>query len=393
MQKTEHASEDEQAPSAPSDVLELQPTNAIPDTEGAITTAIQAAQPSTAPNNALSKNQLKKLKRKEAWEAGRDHRKVKRKEKAQERKQRKKEAKAEAYEKIARGEAVPQTPKQIRHVQVPITIVLDCGYDDKMLPKEQISLSSQVTRAYSDNSKAPFRTHLAVSSFGGTLKDRYENLLNGQYKNWRGIRFFEEDFAHVAEQSSEWMHGPDGGKTEGALKEKSGPFEGEIASSEQPQGEIIYLSSDSTETLTELKPNSTYIIGGIVDKNRHKGICHKAAEAKGIKTAKLPIGEYMEMTSRYVLATNHVVEILLRWLEFGDWGQAFLAVMPPRKKGMLKNMTGSMDGEEEKQQDEADGDGGCTEANQLQDMQDLQREHDQSSAEAPAESGSSEVAA
>ena len=58
-----------------------------------------------------------------------------------------------------------------------------------------------------------------------------------------------------------------------------------------------------------------------------------------VKTAKLPIGDYMQMASRFVLATNHVVEIMLRWLELGDWGKAFLQVMPKRKGGILKDTT------------------------------------------------------
>jgi tRNA (guanine9-N1)-methyltransferase len=92
--------------------------------------------------------------------------------------------------------------------------------------------------------------------------------------------------------------------------------------------------------LTELKPYSTYIIGALVDKNRHKAVCYKQAVAKGIKTAKLPIGEYIEMSHRSVLATNHVVEIMLRWLECRDWGEAFMKVIPQRKGGRLKGNNG-----------------------------------------------------
>jgi tRNA (guanine9-N1)-methyltransferase len=107
------------------------------------------------------------------------------------------------------------------------------------------------------------------------------------------------------------------------------------------EGEVVYLTSDSPHTLERLQPHSTYIIGGLVDKNRHKGICYKTACDRGIKTAKLPIGEFMEMQSRFVLATNHVVEIMLRWLECGDWGQSFVGVMPKRKGGVLKATPGS----------------------------------------------------
>jgi tRNA (guanine9-N1)-methyltransferase len=85
-----------------------------------------------------------------------------------------------------------------------------------------------------------------------------------------------------------------------------------------------------------LSPYSTYIVGGLVDKNRHKGICYKIAKERGIKTAKLPIGEYLEMQSRKVLATNHVVEIMVRWLECGDWGEAFMKVIPKRKGVKLR---------------------------------------------------------
>ena len=46
------------------------------------------------------------------------------------------------------------------------------------------------------------------------------------------------------------------------------------------------------------------------------------------------------MQSRQVLATNHVVEIMLRWLETGSWADAFMAVMPKRKGGTLKDKAG-----------------------------------------------------
>ena len=109
-------------------------------------------------------------------------------------------------------------------------------------------------------------------------------------------------------------------------------------SPEKGPAEIVYLTSDSPHTLDRLKPYSTYIIGGLVDKNRHKGICYKTACDKGIRTAKLPIAEYMEMQSRFVLATNHVVEIMIRWLECADWGESFMKVMPKRKGGNLKGV-------------------------------------------------------
>ncbi|KAE8154011.1 guanine-1-methyltransferase-domain-containing protein [Aspergillus avenaceus] len=283
----------------------------------------------------ISKNQLKKLRRREQWDAQRQQRKFIRKEKAVAKKQRRR-AEMEEARKAGGNEAVLELRKNWERSKqkfkkstlLPVTFVLDCGYDDLMLEKERISLSAQLTRSYSDNTKAPFRSHLVFSSFDKLLKERFDNTLT-TYHNWKGIRIMGEDFADAAEQAKEWMKLPKGGKMAGMFADKT--------DAAPEEGEIVYLSSDSPNTLTELKPYSTYIVGGLVDKNRHKAICYKQAVAKGIKTAKLPIGDYIQMASRQVLATNHVIEIMIRWLELGDWGEAFMKVIPSRKGGILKD--------------------------------------------------------
>lgn len=366
----------------------------------------------------MSKNQLKKLRKREEWEAGRDYRKAKRKQKTQERKARKRAAKEEEEQRLQllqEGQAgdsgaakippIPSKPRFSRPVQVPMTIIIDCGFDDLMMEKERISLGSQVTRSYSDNWRAPFQTNLVISSWGGQLKERFDTVLNKHYLNWKGVKFCEGDFVEAARQAEEFMKGPKGGKLKGLFEKATavdngqgqgqGQGQGEtsnkIESSQVPRssepdlptsngqtdqpetttlenanpaqterlpppsepepkptttqseessptGEIIYLTSDSPDTLTTLSPYSTYIIGGLVDKNRHKGICYRRACERGIRTAKLPIGEFMEMTSRKVLATNHVVEIMIRMLEGnGDWGEAFERVIPKRKGGRLRS--------------------------------------------------------
>lgn len=43
---------------------------------------------------------------------------------------------------------------------------------------------------------------------------------------------------------------------------------------------LVYLTADSSNELSELDPNKRYIIGGIVDRNRHKNICFKKADAQ-----------------------------------------------------------------------------------------------------------------
>jgi tRNA (guanine9-N1)-methyltransferase len=116
--------------------------------------------------------------------------------------------------------------------------------------------------------------------------------------------------------------------------------------SEQPLGEIfperkdnlIYLTSDSEHTLEKLEDGKIYVIGGIVDRNRLKRAAIDRAEALGIKTAKLPITDHLELFTTKVLACNHVFDIILKVKENGnDWKQAMLDVLPLRKEAKSKS--------------------------------------------------------
>ncbi|KAF2278269.1 uncharacterized protein EI97DRAFT_394502 [Westerdykella ornata] len=317
--------------------------SAIPETPNEETKSTQG-EADTTPK--LSKNQLKKQRRLEAWEAGREDRKIKRKEKIKAKKERRREERRQQNAEAGSGGAAagavvpkPKGPSPKRGTQVPITVIFDCAFEDFMFDNEMKSLGLQITRCYSDNRKAKYQTHLAISSFGGKMKERFDGILAKQYTSWKGVRFFSEDFVEVAEKAKEWMGGSAGGAIAGALAEQDDQSEEKEEEKEEEEegGEIVYLSSESDVVLERLKPNSTYIIGGLVDKNRHKGLCYKRALNRGIKTAKLPIGEFLHMKSRQVLVTNHVLEIMLKWLEFGDWGKAFMEVLPKRKGGVLRS--------------------------------------------------------
>ncbi|KAK7332448.1 hypothetical protein VNO80_29200 [Phaseolus coccineus] len=96
--------------------------------------------------------------------------------------------------------------------------------------------------------------------------------------------------------------------------------------------DLVYLTADSETVLEELDLKKIYVIGGLVDRNRWKGITLKKAQEQGIQTAKLPIGNFMKMSSSQVLTVNQVVEILLKFLETRDWKTSFFAVIPQRKR-------------------------------------------------------------
>jgi len=320
----------------------LEPSKDDTDVSKPSTSADETAVP-------LSKNQLKKQRRRDEWEAKRGDRKIKRKERVVRQRERKRE---ERETLVSQGLPLPEPPKKPRSVTLPITILFDCNFDEFMRDNERVSLSAQITRAYSDNRNAQYRSHLTVGSFGGSLRERFDTVLGKHYESWKGTRFLPDDFVTVSKQAQEWMKDPkEGGRLVGPCFEKYAVDEETTAKCKE-DGETIYLSSDSDTTLTELKPYTTYIIGGLVDKNREKGLCHKRAVEAGVKTARLPIGEFLDMASRKVLTTNHVNEIMLQWLACGDWGEAFMKVIPKRKGGQLKGKDGDEDEDDEEGDEE-----------------------------------------
>lgn len=353
----------------------------------------------------MSKSQRKKLRKKLEWEAGKEARKAYKKSKEQIKKT---AQAAERAERIAAGLLPPpvKKPRPPPSIQVPVTLLIDCDFDSYMLDKEIMSLSQQITRSYSDVKNGRYRANMVISSFGGRMRERYETVLARHHEAWKGVTFTEKFFTEAAKDAHEEMISKQGGRLAGALAGKEqherdnaidkanaesgvngvegdeGVLQAEeeavskldsndnVASESAPSAEaplcpipttpqLVYLSSDSEHTLSRLSPYTTYIIGGIVDKNRHKGLCHRRAEELGIPTAKLPIGEYMEMQSRTVLATNHVVEIMVNWLESGDWGEAFLKAIPKRKEATLRKMrrNNAEDPENAKKNGEKDEDG------------------------------------
>lgn len=338
----------------------------------------------------ISKNQLKKLKRQKLWEQKKEDRKAIRKDKRHEKSARRRLERDEKAAKLAEEQGIDKSealkrivaadqkePKQ--KMVVPVAFIIDCDFEKYMREPELVSLGAQVTRCYAMNRAGQYQAHILVSSWGGFLKHRFETVMQNTHLNYKGVRFVNHDFVEAGKTAWDIMHGPRGGRycpalggeqqdTEKEPGDKKptgqGPPEGETTPERQaaPTPEfttdsIVYLSADSPNVLEKLEPYTSYVIGGLVDRNREKLLCQKRAEEKGIRTAKLPIGDYMQMASRQVLATNHVVEIMSKWLETGDWGKAFQEVIPKRKGGRLK-------GENGEEGDEEDGKVGEGEAGQ-----------------------------
>jgi tRNA (guanine9-N1)-methyltransferase len=81
---------------------------------------------------------------------------------------------------------------------------------------------------------------------------------------------------------------------------------------------------------SDITPNTSLVIGGLVDRNRHKNITKDKADALLIKTAKLPIT--LPMNYSQVLTVNQVFEILVLAYLKKDWEESVNCVIPDRKK-------------------------------------------------------------
>jgi tRNA (guanine9-N1)-methyltransferase len=248
----------------------------------------------------LSKNAAKRLARKAKREETRAQWKARLRQKDAERRERRKAAAASANGNSGSdtldGGAVNGAPPQ-RKTQQPASgeIVIDLGYNELMNEKEVLSLVVQICRAYSTIRRAerPFR--LVLCGVSGAVRDEL-------------VRMYPD---HVR-----W-----------ACDLHTAPL-GDYAAGRS----LVYLSADSDSVLETVNDYSALIIGGLVDKNRHKGVAHSRAAQLGIPTARLPLAEHVQLHASPVLTVVNVVEMLCRVRDGAAWADAILATVPCRKR-------------------------------------------------------------
>nr|CAN75735.1 hypothetical protein VITISV_030149 [Vitis vinifera] len=176
-------------------------------------------------------------------------------------------------------------------------IVVDLDFSDLMTPNEINSLVQQIMYCYAVNRRCASPCHLWLTGCNGKMGSQLQRLPG--FDKW----IIEKENQSYIEALQDEKHN------------------------------LVYLTADSETILDELDPKKIYIVGGLVDRNRWKGITMKKAQEQGIQTAKLPIGNYLKMSSSQVLTVNQVIEILLKFLETKDWKASFFQVIPQRKRG------------------------------------------------------------
>jgi len=224
----------------------------------------------------LSKNaQKRNLKAKR-----REENKALRKAKGRELKKARKRARSEELDHAISKRA--RTSAQVMAMPFRATVIIDLAFDELMSEKECKSMASQLCHTYASNRRAPrsFES-LVCTSLGGRLKLELEAINDGAYRRWRRVLFTESSYEELCSLNASDVNLDD-------FKESSGQSLPRF-----DKNKLVYLTADSENEITELSEDETYIIGGIVDRNRHKNLCFNKAKNKSIHTARLPIGTYL----------------------------------------------------------------------------------------------------
>lgn len=266
------------------------------------------------PTTTLSKSQQKRLKKREKWLARRPLLRKAEKEKLKaKRKTEEEERNKLGLERIRR----PGT-KLMSESNNNFRVVIDMDFDEFMTDKEVTAGLNQLGRIYSINRHAENPCQLYFTSLKGRLAERCATLNTG-YTNW-DCNISDLDYLDIFKtdkQSSE------------NLKDSF-------------LNKFVYLTGDAEENLPDLDEilkdeTKIFIIGGLVDHNRHKKLCYTRAVERKIPTAKLPIAKYLQLSQRSILSTVAVFEIMLKVLgSHKSWSEALLEGIPKRKIAHVK---------------------------------------------------------
>ena len=282
------------------------------------------------PKLPISKNQLKKMKKQEEWKKKMEKIKQYKKEKKKEKKKLKREERerqeklnpkkeSEINEnKIKDKSNIPfKSKKQLKEefkqkCKNGMKVIIDCDFEHLMNEQGNKSMVRQIVDLYSINKESsnPFR--VILYGVGKQIKDGLEK---SNYENWIGIEvYFKEDFPTFDKFIEEILYKDDKRPKDDIKKN------------------IFYLTADSENNIENIDNDATYIIGGIVDRNKYKGLTFNKAKELGINHGKFPIGDYLKLQSSQVLTTNHTFHILNEFSIKHDWKDAFVSIIPKRKQ-------------------------------------------------------------
>ena len=149
-------------------------------------------------------------------------------------------------------------------------LIIDWDFEEQMVDKEMNSLSKQLMYGYAANKKSVKPVNLIFT--GWKSKKLTDRLVTHGSQNWV-VDIHEQCYIEIFDKES-----------------------------------LVYLTADSENTVDKFEEDKIYIVGGIVDHNRHKNIWFNKAKEQGISHAKFPIKENVNIGDySTVLTVNQVM--------------------------------------------------------------------------------------
>jgi tRNA (guanine9-N1)-methyltransferase len=359
---------DEMADQSESELLAVDGVNGEAGTQVEVGREISSEEVVDDPNRVyeegkISKNQLKRLKKMHKWEEKVRYQKEQKKLKKKNKRKREDGEDVEDEEQDneqtdgKRGQKQPpgretierqlfkqqQKDNFLKECDLNYQIVIDCSWEDHHSESTLKSLTQQIMYCYGSNRRYAHPSRIFVTGVGPKTTAL---LAKNNSHLWVGVSIHSSDFIEVLSSSVDPL--PD----ITVQSETTTPMATESQS--HPLQNIVYLSSDSEDILDELDPSATYVIGGIVDRNRFKGITHEKAQKLNLRTAKLPIKEHMKMAATHVLTINHVFDILKEYQEKKSWKETLEKVLPMRKGAQSATETNTPEHEGDVKEDGAE---------------------------------------
>lgn len=178
--------------------------------------------------------------------------------------------------------------------------VLDCEWETAMSDKELSTVVRSFGRVYGSNRKAerPFRLLLSGVAPGSRTESQLQGMCG---------------FEHWGER----------------VRVEAAPYYKLF-----PASRLLYLSPDADRVLDNFDdPDAVYVVGALKDSGRLVGQTQKKADLQGIRSARLPIQEHLDLKgAACVLTVNHMMDIALDRRGGRSWADALEAHVPQRRK-------------------------------------------------------------
>eukprot|EP01069_Polyplicarium_translucidae_P012974 Polyplicarium_translucidae@DN690_c0_g1_i1.p1 len=192
------------------------------------------------------------------------------------------------------------------------SIVVDCDFEELQTDREITSLGQQLMQCYGANRRAASPFPLIFCGLGQRIGGQLDAISGSA--TWEALLRSR----HVL-CSSDLI-----AEIDRSFDQRTG------------RARFVYLTPDADNVLTDMEADTAFVLGGVVDRNRHKGLTLHKARKLGLETSRLPIREVLaehgqKLAASVVLTVNQIHAILLRFAESVDWYAAIISVLPPRK--------------------------------------------------------------